>query len=519
MALILVRLRLLIAGRARGNGPGSNLYYVVSWVVGIAFGLMSGLATAVFVSGGEIGDAIVLGAFVVISLPWLMGPILEPSLADGTVDPRRLEQFPLTSSQQVVGLLTGAMIAPTATFTFLFAAGATAALGMSLTARLAALLSSLIFVVMCVAVSRSAQALLTESLRSRRGRDFAAFLASLMVLGLYAVSVHLRSTIASLNDQLTGPIGQLVAWVPPGAAAQSIIDARDGYWLDYGLRLSIMVAMTLAATLGWKWALERRVRGETTGPGRGYRRSRLDPTPLVPRLLSVLPSTPSTAALSQQWRYFFFRSPKAIQTLIIPPVMGVMVAHTTFGTSGVPAQTAAFAALAIVVGSFNVFGYDGAGFRYLISSGVPLSAVLRGKAVTPLLYLVPLMVAFSTIECSLRGTWSQLVPALLVGLAVLLTGVGIGAQSSVLNPSDQSRVGHRQGMFLKVFAWFSGFFVVVSLGAATWMLIARGASELVASVFVLLASAAVCVGLVLRAGHHVDRNPDDLLRRLNPATF
>ncbi len=175
--------------------------------------------------------------------------------------------------------------------------------------------------------------------------------------------------------------------------------------------------------------------------------------------------------------------------------------------------------MAIVVGSFNVFGYDGAGFRYLISSGVPLSAVLRGKAVTPLLYLVPLMVAFSTIECSLRGTWSQLVPALLVGLAVLLTGVGIGAQSSVLNPSDQSRVGHRQGMFLKVFAWFSGFFVVVSLGAATWMLIARGASELVASVFVLLASAAVCVGLVLRAGHHVDRNPDDLLRRLSPATF
>lgn len=519
MALILVRLRLLIAGRSRGQGPGASLYYVTSWIIGIAFGLLAAAGTAVFVSSNGLGDALLLGAFTVISLPWLMGPILEPSLADGTVDPRRLEQFPLTSRQQVTGLLAGALIAPTAVFTLLFALGSVAALNQSPASRVAAFVSSVLFAVMCVAVSRSAQAVLAESLRSRRGRDFAALLASLMVLGLYAATVHLRTTVASLNDQLAGPIGGVVAWLPPGAAARSIIDARNGDWADYALRIAVVVAMIAIAGAAWIWSLNRRVRGETTALTRGYRRSVTDPEPLVPMLLTGLPSTPTTAALAQQWRYFFFRSPKAIQTLIIPPVMGVMVAHTSFAASGVPAQTTAFAALAIVVGSFNIFGYDGAGFRYLIGTGVRLSQVLIGKALTPLLYLGPLMIAYATTECALSNSWNQLAPALLAGLAVLLTGVGIGAQSSVLNPSDQSRVGHRQGMFLKVFAWFSGFFVVVSVGAAMWMLIAKRAPELVASSIVLLAAAVICVGLVFRAGRRADRMPDDLLRRLSPATF
>jgi hypothetical protein len=519
VALILVRLRLLIASRSRGQGPGASVYYVTSWIIGVAFGLLAATGTAVFVSAEGLGDALLLGAFTVISLPWLMGPILEPSLADGTVDPRRLEQFPLSSRQQVTGLLLGALIAPTAVFTALFALGSVAALNQTPASRVAALLTSLLFAVMCVAVSRSAQAVLAESLRSRRGRDFAALLASLMVLGLYAASVHLRTTITSLNDQLGGPIGEVVAWLPPGAAARAIIDARDGNWADYAVRLSVVVAMIAAAGLAWIWALNRRVRGESTALGRGYRRSTTDPKPLVPTLLTGLPSSPTTAALAQQWRYFFFRSPKAIQTLIIPPVMGVMVAHTTFGASGVAAQTTAFAALAIVVGSFNIFGYDGAGFRYLIGTGVRLSRVLVGKALTPLLYLVPLMIVFSTTECALAGSWNQLAPALLAGLAVLLTGVGIGAQSSVLNPSDQSRVGHRQGMFLKVFAWFSGFFVVVSVGAATWILIQRRAPQLVASSIVLVAAGVICIGLVYQAGRRVDRNPDDLLRRLSPAAF
>jgi ABC-2 type transport system permease protein len=270
----------------------------------------------------------------------------------------------------------------------------------------------------------------------------------------------------------------------------------------------------------WAWALGRRVRGDIYNSGRGYRRSAIEVLPLIPTGLRGLPSGPTTAAMAQQWRYFFFRSPKAIQTLIIPPVMGVMVAHSTFSGVGIPAQAAAFAALAVVVGSFNVFGYDGPGFRYLIASGAPLSKIMLGKVAAPLLYLVPLLVVFTGVEGLLQHAPEQIGTAIVAGLAVIVTGVGIGAQSSVLNPNDQSRVGvHRQGMFLKVFAWFSGFFAVIAVGSALWIILADRLGPDATAAALLLAAAGLAGALVTRAGRRIDRDPEDLLARLAPAEY
>lgn len=520
MALVLVRLRLTIAGRVRGHGAAASGYYLTSWAIALAFGLIGGMGTAVFASQSGLGSALLLGSFIMVSMPWLLGPILEPTLADGTVDPQRLEQFPLTAGQQVGGLLAGALLAPTAAFTFLFSVGPAAAIGVSPLARVAAVAGAISFTVMCVAVSRAAQALLAESLRSRRGRDLAALAAALLVLGLYGVTMHLRSTISSVSDQLSGPLGSVAAWTSPGAAAQAMTDLREGAWLDFALRVGIVLATIAAAVAVWMWALNRRVRGDSSTLARGYHRSTRDALPLVPHGLRFLPDGPLTAAMAQQWRYFFFRSPKAIQTLIIPPVMGVMVAHTTFGSFGLEAQAAAFAALAVVVGSFNVFGYDGPGFRYLIASGAPAATVMLGKVLAPLLYLLPILVVFVTAEGFLQQSPQRIGWALVAGLCVIATGVGIGAQSSVRNPNDQSRVGvHRQGMFLKVFAWFTGFFLVVACGAAVWQVVTVFWSEALAAGSCLVIATVLCVTLVTRAGRRLDRDPQPVLDRLDPAAY
>lgn len=520
MALVLVRLRLLIAARARGGGSGAGAYYVTSWVIGGVFGLIAGAATAVFDTDPGFGDVLLLGSFITISVPWVMGPILEPTLADGTVDPRRLEQFPLTAWQQVIGLLLGALIAPTATFTMLFAAGPVASLGHTPLARILALLSAIAFTVMCVAVSRSAQSLLSESLRSRRGRDVAALAAALMVLAMYAAAMQLRSTIASVNNQLAGPLGVIAGWTPPGAAAHAIIDARDGNLADYLARMAVVVGTIVVAIAVWAWSLRRRVRGDNSSLARGYHRSVTEALPLVPHGFATLGSSPRTAAMAQQWRYFFFRSPKAIQTLIIPPVMGVMVAHSTFTGAGLAGQAAAFAALAVVVGSFNVFGYDGPGARYLVASGAPMSTVLVGKVTAPLLYLAPLLVGFTIVEGVIQNRLAEVGLGVVAGLAVIIAGVGIGAMSSVLNPNDQSRVGvHRQGMFLKIFAWFSGFFFVIAVGAACWILLSGAFGDWVAALSMLAVACGLAALLIGSAARRVDRDPFDLLVRLAPAEY
>lgn len=519
MAFVLVRLRLSIAARLRGNSPSAQLYYATSWVLGGVGGLVAGAGTAIFTSGRGLGDALLLGAFITLSLPWIMGPLLEPTLADGTVDPRRLEQFPLTTAQQVGGLLLGALIAPTATFTMLFASGPVVFVGDTVQARLGAFAVALVYTVMCVATSRSAQAVLAESLRSRRGRDIAALGAAILVLVVYALAMHVRGTIESLNAQLTGPIGEVAGWLPPGAGARAIIAARDGDWADYGARMAVMLAMLAVAVLVWAWSLARRVRGDVSSQGAGYRRSVSDPLPLIPRALGWLPATEATAGAAQQLRYFFFRSPKAIQTLLIPPVMGMMVAHSTFGNLGVPAQAAAFAALAVVVGSFNVFGYDGAGFRYLVLSATSLSRVLWGKVLAPLLYLLPLLAAYVVVEALLDGDPGQAPLAFCAGAAVIATGVGIGAQSSVLNPNDQSTIGHRQGMFLKVFGWFMGFFFVASIGAGIWVVIAREGGPGVAAAIMLPVAVVFAAISVAAAGRRLEREPSAVLARLAPQTF
>ena len=49
MALVLLRLRLAIAGRSRGHGNAARLYFATTWVVGSVGGLVACMFTAMVV--------------------------------------------------------------------------------------------------------------------------------------------------------------------------------------------------------------------------------------------------------------------------------------------------------------------------------------------------------------------------------------------------------------------------------------------------------------------------------------
>lgn len=515
MALVLLRLRLAIARRSRGQGHAAQLYLATSWVLGGVGGLLAGMSMATLVSGNGAGDLLVLAGFNAVFLPWVIGPVVEPTLADGVVDPKRLEQFPLTGWQQVSGLLLGALVSPTAAFTFLMAAGGAMALDLDLFARVAAVLVAVAYTVLCVATSRSTQALLAGALRSRRGADVAAVSASLLVLGIYVFVNEARGAVETLGIvALTGPIGTVVSWLPPGAAGRALLDASGGNWPGFVARITVVLA-TIALVLAlWAWALARRVDGITSGRRVAERHRTSTALPLIPAVLKAAHPGPTAAAASQQLRYFFFRSPRALQTLIIPPVMGVVVAHTSFAPYGLAAQSAAFAAMSVVAGSFNLFGYDGQGFSYLMQGAAPFPRVLLGKALAPLLYLLPLVVAFNLVESLIRGTRGAVGPAMLAGFAVTVLGVGVGALSSVLNPSDQSRVGQRRGSFLKVLGWFMGFFAVAGVGGAIWWVLSQLVGLPVTGPVMLAVATAIAWTLLRWAGRRLDRDPYTVLRKL-----
>ncbi len=520
MALVLLRLRLTIARRARGHGDGAQLYFATSWVLGGVGGLLAGMLSAVLVSGAGPADLLLITSFCAIFLPWVVGPIVEPTLADGVVDPQRLEQFPLTGWQQVSGLLAGALVSPTAAFTFLFASGGVIAISETVPVRLASLVVALAYTVMCVAFSRATQALLSGALRSRRGTDVAAFAASLLVLGIYLFAQQARVATTALGGKsASGPLGTVLSWLAPGAAGRAILSARDGRWTDFALRLGIVVVTIGIAMAAWGWVLTRRLNGRTGSQHRARRRRSGEVLTLTPALLRGLPAGPARGAASQQLRYFFLRSPRAIQTLVIPPVMGVVVAHASFATYGLAAQSAAFAAMSVVAGSFNLFGYDGQGFTYFVLGGAPLRRVLVGKAMAPVLYLLPLVLVFTLVESAIRGAPPNgVLPAILAGTCVVVLGVGVGSAASVLNPSDQSRVGQRRGSFLKVFGWFMAFFTVAGIGGGLWWVTATVIGDLLTGVGMLAVSIIVARAILAWSGRRLEQDPYVIIRKLDPRT-
>ncbi|MGV8910168.1 MAG: hypothetical protein ACOH1Y_14400, partial [Propionicimonas sp.] len=71
MALVLLRLRLAIAGRSRGRSDAARLYFATTWVVGGVAGLIACMFTSTVVSGGGFGDLLLLAMFASIFIPWV----------------------------------------------------------------------------------------------------------------------------------------------------------------------------------------------------------------------------------------------------------------------------------------------------------------------------------------------------------------------------------------------------------------------------------------------------------------
>lgn len=534
MVGVLVRLRLAIRRGSREN-TAQRLWFVLSWLIG----LVSGLVAGAFVAGADAardgrGDLTVLTIFTAIFLVWMLGPIVVPAATDQTVDPERLEQFPIRPREQVTGVLVGGLVGPTAMFTFLVSAGGTVAAGESIPARLGVLLTAAVFTVLCVVSARSIGAVFAGALRSRRGRDFAIAISGLLGVGLFVLSQSaqdLTETFLGLKDS---GVHAVMAWLPPGSLGQTTLDFRDEAWAS-GLVHLLVGLVTIGAFL-WLWsvALRRRVKGgSSSGSPARAGRSRTDGLDLVPAALSALQATPATAAASQQLRYFFFRSSAAVQSALFPVVAAVFIGHSTthsasegvageLGLSGLVLGTAFVGVmLAGLSGSVvNVFGYDGPGFAYLMQCGAPLGRLLRGKLYASLLYFVPLMAAFVLVEAAITGAWSDIFTAFAAGIAVLLLGLGTGAVLSVWAPSDRSSPGRRRrsgGAMRALVGSLGGVIVLIVLlvlAGVLWWAIASPTDPIIAALAVASAAGLVNWGLVRLAASRLTANPSAMQARL-----
>ena len=260
----------------------------------------------------------------------------------------------------------------------------------------------------------------------------------------------------------------------------------------------------------WMWAIRRRVKG-SAGRSRPARQkeshdAELD---LIPVPLSALRPSVRVAAASQQLRYLL-RSPQAIQGSLFPLVIGAVLGHSTVGDNGLILGALFFALLATASSSTstNLFGFDDRGFSYLLAVGAPLRPVLTGKALLPLVLLVPAVGVFVVAEAVLSDQWAAALPAFLVGSAVVLVGAGVGAVLSVWAP--QNRVtpkANRSRALVAVFGGLLAIGLIAGLVGLGWAALGETVDEAVLGLLALGIGVAVCWVLIGWAGRRLVADP------------
>jgi ABC-2 type transport system permease protein len=500
VALVLLQLKLAIQRRSLGRSGGvQRAWYVFGWVLALVLGLGAGaLVERMASADNELGELGLLLLLSLVFIGWVLAPILLPGVGDQAVDPEKLEQFPITVRDQVWGLLLGSMVAPTALFTFLVAAGATFATGESAGARFAIMVAALVFTVLCVAVSRSLTALLAGVLRSRRARDIMIVATGVIGLGVYLITRSASNLGNILVELENNTVEAVLSWLPPGAIGWGMLAVRDGDWGTAALHLLVSLVTIALAVWVWGWAIRRRAQGPSGGAARAgsKRRESSEGLAVIPLPLAWLPATATTAATAQQVRYFFFRQPRAMQSSLMLPIMGVVLAHSSIEEMGLTIGVAFFVVMATYASATDLFGYDDRGFTYLLSAGASMREVMRGKALATLLTVIPLAAVVAVVEAIINDLLAEAIPAVLGAVQVAVLAVGIGALISVWTPQNRARmVGQRGSAVLGMLAGFALIFATAGLLVFSWLLLEDVmpaiARVLVTAPFALLLGAAM----------------------------
>ncbi|MFV0286164.1 MAG: hypothetical protein ACK5IM_07215 [Demequina sp.] len=440
MALVLLRLRLAISRRAYTRWGGQFLWVAVWWALGLV-GLVVG-AGLVLVSTLDGGMAVVVPSVAAWWFGWLLLPMASPSLQDQSVDPERLEAYPLTVRQKVTGMLWGGLVAPTTVMTLAFGVTLAALPALAWYARPAMVLGAALFTVSCVITSKVVQAALARMARTRRGRDLSLILAAMLSAGSYGGYMYVLNTSESASLGALDPAAAVASWSPPGAAVAWVLDVSAGRGALAFAHLAIAVGWVALMYVAWVAVLARRAKG--TGQGRRARTVRVGAGLSLVRGRraagrGAVAASAVAASAAQMRRYLVFRQPRAAQQVVMTVVIAAFVTLSPGVPFDLESSTAVFAGFATVMLAVGLLNYDGRAFEFLVIAGAPLRSVLTGKALAVAGITGVATVAFAIATATWHGQGERLPAALLNGAGALAFALGVGAVASVMAPMDASR--------------------------------------------------------------------------------
>ena len=251
MARLLVQLKLRLLANALRSSNRAKASFMISTAFAVlaALGMFALLAS---LHGQPAAVDLVSVMFTVFAFGWLILPLLAFGL-DATLDPATMALYPLRTRPLATGLLAASATGAWPAANVIGLLGVLIGLASGVLGVLVALVAVLLQVLFCITAARFVTTSLAGLLRSRRGKDLAAFLFIPIFAG-YEFFTQVVSKLAATGKlTITGFAGldAWLRWLPPGLAAHAIRDASDGHPGAAVARLALLAAVIVV--LGWLW--------------------------------------------------------------------------------------------------------------------------------------------------------------------------------------------------------------------------------------------------------------------------
>ncbi len=251
MARLLVQLKLQLLRNALRSSTAAGTTFILSIFFAIVVAVGTFYVLAAFRGLGASADltTVIFSAF---ALGWLILPIFAFGL-DGTLDPATLQLYPLRTRPLASGLLAASACGAWPAANLIGLLGVLVGLASGPLGLLVAVVAVALQVLFCITLARLVTTSMARMLRSRRGKDLAAFLfiPIFALIELLGQVVPRAAAAGGITAAAFRGVDAWLRWLPPGLAAHAIQDASDGHPGTALARLALLAAVI--TVLGWLW--------------------------------------------------------------------------------------------------------------------------------------------------------------------------------------------------------------------------------------------------------------------------
>jgi ABC-2 type transport system permease protein len=474
VARLLVQLKLRLLVNALRSSNSAKISFIISSAFAVLLAIFTFLVLASF-RGKSTSVELTSVIFTVFAFGWLIAPIMVFGV-DSTLDPATLALYPLRTRPLAVGLLAASFTGFWPLANVIGLLGVTVGLasgGLGVTVAVAAVVLQVLF---CIALSRFVTTSLASLLRSRRGRDLAAFLI-IPLVALYEFFTQVVPKAASEGKitaaSFTG-FDSWMRWLPPGLAAHAIQDASDGRPGMAIARLGALAAVIVVFVWLWVRSLGRAlVTADTTTQSSRVRGMRLPLAGLGLR----------GAVAARFWLYQRREPLSLVYWALVAVITAAVSASSVFGQHH-PAVILASAVFgAAFVGIFHANSAAQTGPAFVLEATAlgrrrDLRAYFSGQNLVLCVIGAPLVVAVCFALAAVVGDPGMGVEATPIVLAGLGAALGLGDLFTAALPYPMVKragtpvfvaapgyAGHRIGSVLGTLAGTAALAAPVIIGA------------------------------------------------------